>query len=637
MKLQHLSVIFVIIILPISIVISVYTNNLVKVANLQSNYDTILMNSTYDAVRAYQLNTLNNSFASVNESRIRDVKASTNSFFNSLATGLSQSGLTKNELNDYVPAILFTLYDGYYIYTPYSNIAEARNNGEGVTFDDNSSSKSNMKFDFKPFTYYTCEYKNNNFDIIVNYTLDNYISVMGTYGGKYFTASGYYINPNGISINDSNKVVTINRNSKSITLSPESLGEFINFVDEQQGNDEKTQTIINNNEPQYYRYINYNEEKYYFDMNPNTNAISYQGIGIFYLQSNKRIYIGKDMGNTLAKYILGDSNDKNDKHTFEELNIDNFKDVNYYYYYRDAQDFSQGIYDKLKDININTDVVTDSFKKQYNVYFSNNDKMESGSHVKSKFNDNQAHIFDYDKTDNDPELESSYFNAHRIDVIIASIEDNLTTSITNFNRYFSSQYYYAMPTLSEDDWNKIANGITTVTFMQGLTVGNYKFYNNYAVVSNTKNKEFISRNSIFVQDYETNPKYQSNDSQYHAIGCIKYNQDKPSNVVGYRNIDYQIQSFDITVNDNKTNTYYYYMQPDSQAYECVVSRNQSYFTSDDYFSFEDKKVTVKNSNGNEEEVEISDKIRRAYIQALAREKAASSKNLSNLNIQTVVN
>ena len=43
------------------------------------------------------------------------------------------------------------------------------------------------------------------------------------------------------------------------------------------------------------------------------------------------------------------------------------------------------------------------------------------------------------------------------------------------------------------------------------------------------------------------------------------------------------------------------------------------------------------SNGNEEEVEISDKIRRAYIQALAREKAASSKNLSNLNIQTVVN
>ena len=194
-----------------------------------------------------------------------------------------------------------------------------------------------------------------------------------------------------------------------------------------------------------------------------------------------------------------------------------------------------------------------------------------------------------------------------------------------------------MPTLSEDDWNKIANGITTVTFMQGLTVGNYKFYNNYAVVSNTKNKEFISRNSIFVQDYETNPKYQSNDSQYHAIGCIKYNQDKPSNVVGYRNIDYQIQSFDITVNDNKTNTYYYYMQPDSQAYECVVSRNQSYFTSDDYFSFEDKKVTVKNSNGNEEEVEISDKIRRAYIQALAREKAASSKNLSNLNIQTVVN
>ena len=122
MKLQHLSVIFVIIILPIVIVVSVYTNNLIKVADTKAEYDKILMNSTYDAVRAYQLNTLSNSFASVNESRLRDVKASANTFFNSLASGLSQSGFTKTELNDYVPAILFTLYDGYYIYTPYQNI-----------------------------------------------------------------------------------------------------------------------------------------------------------------------------------------------------------------------------------------------------------------------------------------------------------------------------------------------------------------------------------------------------------------------------------------------------------------------------------------------------------------------------------
>ena len=62
MKLQHLSVIFVIIILPIVIVVSVYTNNLIKVADTKAEYDKILMNSTYDAVRAYQLNTFSNSF-----------------------------------------------------------------------------------------------------------------------------------------------------------------------------------------------------------------------------------------------------------------------------------------------------------------------------------------------------------------------------------------------------------------------------------------------------------------------------------------------------------------------------------------------------------------------------------------------
>ena len=81
MKLQHLAVIFVIIILPIVLVLSTYMENMINVSNKERMYDSALYNATYDAVRSYQMNTLNNSFANVNTSRYRDVKATANSFF----------------------------------------------------------------------------------------------------------------------------------------------------------------------------------------------------------------------------------------------------------------------------------------------------------------------------------------------------------------------------------------------------------------------------------------------------------------------------------------------------------------------------------------------------------------------------
>lgn len=626
MKLQQLSVVFVIIILPIILVMSIYTNNLVKVANAESNYNKILMNSTYDAVRAYQINTLDNTYASVNESRIRDVRASTNTFFNSLASGLSESGLTKEELNDYVPAILFTLYDGYYIYTPYSNIASSTS--KGANFSTSGSVTENMEFNFKPFTYYSCEYKSKtgeakSFDIVVNYTLDNYISVMGTFEGKYFTASGYYINPESVTnINDSDKSVTITKNSKSITMYPEVLGEYISTVDQVEQN---RQTSYTTPYTKYYRYVNYNEEKYYYDDSPNTNANSYQNIPIFYLQNNIKVYISKNMEKELNDYGINTSS------------MDSFKDVNYYHYYKDAKQFSESVYDKIKYISAD-DAITDYFTKDYKVYlerFKEKDAEKGSAHIKTELKNDDAYIFDYKKgkNDNDPELESSSFNNHRIDVIISTIQANLTTSIANFNNYLSGQYEFAMPTLTEDDWYKIANNVTVVTFMQGMVVGNYKFYNGYSVVANTKNKEYVSRNSIYVENLEDPPVYENNSNQYHTPGCVTYNNyinsanNQNVSVVGYRNIDYELQNY-----KNNKQAINYYLQPQTSAYECVVSRNQSEFTSDDYFGFKDKSVEIIGDDGKTKEVTINEKIRTAYIQALAREKGASSKNLSNLNL-----
>ena len=59
MKYQYLAVVFVIIMLPISLVFSAYLGAQLQTLDLQLSYDTKLDNTTYDAIKAFQLNTVN--------------------------------------------------------------------------------------------------------------------------------------------------------------------------------------------------------------------------------------------------------------------------------------------------------------------------------------------------------------------------------------------------------------------------------------------------------------------------------------------------------------------------------------------------------------------------------------------------
>ena len=136
MKLQHLAVVFVIIMLPISLVLARYTDVNIGVIQSQASYNDVLLNATYDAVRAYQLNTLSNGYSAINDSKVRDVSASVNSFFNGLASGLGVSAYKREDLQSYIPAILFTMYDGYYLYGDYQNIVSLEN-GKQVYSEEN--------------------------------------------------------------------------------------------------------------------------------------------------------------------------------------------------------------------------------------------------------------------------------------------------------------------------------------------------------------------------------------------------------------------------------------------------------------------------------------------------------------------
>ena len=204
MKIQNLAVIFIIIILPISLVFASYTKNRVETINLQSNYDSKLNDATHDAIKAYQLNNFtNDDTISLTNSKIRDIKASVNTFFNSLSTNFNTLGYTKTTLQNYVPALVYTMYDGYYIYTPLQNTWNTGNDTINSDVKNEMSEQINSAqdykdgekiYDLKPYVYYSCRYRrNDDNDVVITYSLDNYIQIQGKIGGQLVSKYGYLL------------------------------------------------------------------------------------------------------------------------------------------------------------------------------------------------------------------------------------------------------------------------------------------------------------------------------------------------------------------------------------------------------------------------------------------------------------
>lgn len=180
MKLQHLTVIFIIIVLPITLILSAYTGAQIDILTLQNQYDSMLLTATYDGIKAFQLNASYNSLSNVSDALREDVESAISAFMQSLAVKMGVGGYNINHMKAYVPAILFTLYDGYYIYAP--------------TKVEKEDGTSTYEYMLKPYNYYTVRYKKNaDYDVVINYTLDNYIVVYGWINGEYVVKSGYLV------------------------------------------------------------------------------------------------------------------------------------------------------------------------------------------------------------------------------------------------------------------------------------------------------------------------------------------------------------------------------------------------------------------------------------------------------------
>lgn len=189
MKIQTLAIIFIIIILPISFALSLYTKAQLETLSLQKTYDAKLQQATYDALQAFQINTENNTESNLADSKLKDIEASISAFFNSLEANFELKGYSIEALKEYIPGIVYTMYDGYYIYSPYSNVATSTETGVVV----NEKESENIQYGLKPYVYYNCRYKRAGDDFVITYSLDNYIAIHGIIGGKYINDAGYII------------------------------------------------------------------------------------------------------------------------------------------------------------------------------------------------------------------------------------------------------------------------------------------------------------------------------------------------------------------------------------------------------------------------------------------------------------
>ena len=195
MKIQSLAVIFIILILPISLVLATYTKARVETISLQATYDSKLNDATHDALKAYQVNSFKNDTSGLVNSKMRDIEASVNTFFNSMSTNFSSLGYTKETLQNYVPALVYTMYDGYYIYAPFTNTWSDEVKEAQATFQDGEKI-----YGLKPYVYYSCRYKGTKFDIVITYSLDNYIQIQGMVNGQSVNKYGYVLNKNNLNV-----------------------------------------------------------------------------------------------------------------------------------------------------------------------------------------------------------------------------------------------------------------------------------------------------------------------------------------------------------------------------------------------------------------------------------------------------
>lgn len=593
MKLQNMTVIFIIIMIPIILVVSYYIGLQINTITMQKNYTVKLQTAAKDSIQALEINTVEWNSASSNlaDSKRRDVLASINTFTTSLANNMGIGGAGKGRIQAYIPAIVYTMYDGYYIYSA-SWMKDQDTDKDGLTqFNADGTIKSNGKsyqYILKPYSPYSARYAsaNGSIDVTVNYTLDNYIRVYGTVNGEYQAKEGYLV----VCDSNSNEGVNNVKNGRiskikyrGAEIKPETLKENVYIVGE---------------EVKEYPYI-YDQ----YD-----NKLYWDGSNYFSVDKyNNKVYLqealpegdaGFSITNRFRKISIPMYDNREDEWTVQKV----FQILNprggYKFYYENQSgafvEFTNpgktlGTVKQEEDYSainycVESYVFTQWVTKNLGNIKVGDMQISTGNSINSLENITSAeqqyygqynnvgsdqYIFRISDSNNpDPENDDAYAESvlaqHKKDIIINTIEKNLSQA-TAQAQGMNPNYEYRLPQLSYDEWEQALSNISIIAFMQGMPIG-LKYYNNYAIATSTLNKEFVDPDELYFAGKD--------DQYYHQRQC---EQATGSDYVGYRSIDYVAKSYEKSDNGT-TSTKYYYPHANStnselECYYCLVNRS----------------------------------------------------------------
>lgn len=598
MKLQNMTVIFIIIMIPIILVVSYYIGLQINTITMQKNYTVKLQTAAKDSIQALEINTVEWNSASSNlaDSKRRDVLASINTFTTSLANNMGIGGAGKGRIQTYIPAIVYTMYDGYYIYSA-SLMKDQDTDKDGLTqFNADGTIKSNetssYQYILKPYSPYSARYAsaNGSIDVTVNYTLDNYIRVYGTVNGEYQAKEGYLVvcddnaGVEKVSPNGSISGITY----RGATIKPETL---------------KEQVYIENKGVEEYPYIyDQYDNKLYWDKkaDPNEDGVT-EGNYFSVDKYNNKVYLqnalpegdaGFSITNRFRKISIPMYDNREDEWTVQKV----FQILNpgggYKFYYENqsgafveftsVENIDGSDNKKLAGVEVEKDkdfsainycvesyVFTKWVTKNLGSITVGDMKSPTVGQYNNVDNAKNKNIFAINPSNNpDPENDVAYATSvlaqHKKDIIINTIEKNLSQA-TEQAKKMNPNYEYRLPQLSYDEWEQALSNISIIAFMQGMPIG-LKYYNNYAIATSTLNKEFVDPDELYFAGKD--------DQYYHQRQC---EQATGSDYVGYRSIDYVAKSYEKSDNGT-TSTKYYYPHANStnselECYYCLVNRS----------------------------------------------------------------
>ena len=587
MRIQDLAIIFIIIILPISLVLATYTQYQIQTINTQTLYDNKLAAASYDAIRAFQINTGENKVSEMTNSKIRDLEASVSTFRNSIMSTFSLDGYSQDDLNNYIPALVYTLYDGFYIYSPYTNV--------NYRFDDAGNPKDDNGEDIyglKPYISYSCRYiypdeSNPIIDVVITYALDNHITVQGMINGEYVNKSGYLIDNIRIenaTYDMAGEVTSGDVFYNNIPITEEHTKEHLPLTDDG-----------------IYSYVKLQGTTYYLDEN-------YDGDGDGVPEGR---IIARLNENTLTVQY-GSGHPEYEKVCDFIKNNTLAKD-----YYIDAYNFT----DWFKG----TVLVNLTYANAYDTVIDDDGNVISQQKV---WGGNTTGIFDFNSSVTDYseniENELSSFNQHRLAVIRHKIEVNLAIAIRNYNNYSGADNVFQMPDLREDEWDYITHNISLISFLQGLPIGG-KIYNGYSIVTNSESEEVVLEQNIYMLGTNTitgkNEYYKIGDNNL-TNGTVRIGSgDYDGNTDDYRSAGRLNLSFERDLLTNGDRSYYYYPLSTKNSSQVYDASYNSIIMQDDVYTYDDIYTYVNEQSNYELKV--------AFYTALGRERASTYKSWSD--------